>query len=103
MTEITQDVIVDLLPVYFSEEASEQTRRMVETYFAEHPDFEKMARRMHAKMLDAVPVQLAPNHEAKTFRRMKIGLAWVAVVVVALMALSAFAAVAIMFLVPGGG
>lgn len=42
---VTRDVVTDLLPVYFSGEASEDSRRLVEEYFREHPDFERIARR----------------------------------------------------------
>jgi len=98
MTEITQDLVMDLLPVYFSGEASDQTRRIVETYFAENPAFEQMARRLHAKMLDAVPVGLSPDHEAKTFYQMKVRLAWGVLVLVGVLAIAAFAGAAILFL-----
>jgi hypothetical protein len=42
---VTRDVITDLLPVYFSGEASEETKQLVEIYFRENPDFERTARR----------------------------------------------------------
>lgn len=42
---VTRDVITDLLPVYFSGEASDDTKRLVEDYFHEDPDFERIARR----------------------------------------------------------
>lgn len=42
---VTRDVITDLLPVYFSGEASEGTKQLVEDYFHEDPDFERIARR----------------------------------------------------------
>ena len=41
---ITEDVIIDLLPAYFSGEASAATCALVEEYFRAHPDFEKAAR-----------------------------------------------------------
>ena len=41
---ITQGVVNDLLPVYFSGEASNDTRSLVEDYFRENPEFERMAR-----------------------------------------------------------
>jgi hypothetical protein len=41
---ITPDVVADLLPVYFSGEASSDTKSLVEDYFTENPDFERMAR-----------------------------------------------------------
>lgn len=42
---VTRDVVTDLLPVYFSGEASEDTKRLMEDYFRENPDFERIARR----------------------------------------------------------
>jgi hypothetical protein len=42
---LEREVIVDLLPAYFSGEASAATRALVEEYFHEHPDFETAARR----------------------------------------------------------
>lgn len=41
---LTRDVVTDLLPAYFSGEASEDTRRLVEEYFRGNPDFERIAR-----------------------------------------------------------
>lgn len=42
---VTRDVITDLLPVYFSGEASDDTKQLVEGYFRDDPDFERIARR----------------------------------------------------------
>jgi hypothetical protein len=42
--KLERDVIVDLLPAYFSGEASAATRMLVEDYFRQDPDFEKFAR-----------------------------------------------------------
>jgi len=41
---VTREVMTDLLPVYFSGEASEDTKQLVENYFRENPDFERIAR-----------------------------------------------------------
>ena len=41
---ITRDVMSDMLPVYFSGEASEDTKRLMEEYFQQNPDFERIAR-----------------------------------------------------------
>jgi hypothetical protein len=42
--KVEQDVIIDLLPAYFSGEASAATRALVEDYFRQYPEFEKTAR-----------------------------------------------------------
>lgn len=42
--KLEREVIIDLLPAYFSGEASAATRALVEEYFREHPEFEQSAR-----------------------------------------------------------
>ena len=42
--KLEREVIIDLLPAYFSGEASAATRALVEEHFREHPDFERSAR-----------------------------------------------------------
>jgi hypothetical protein len=42
--KVERDVIIDLLPAYFSGEASAATRALVEDYFRQYPEFEKTAR-----------------------------------------------------------
>ncbi len=42
--KLERDVIIDLLPAYFSGEASAATRALVEEYFHDNPEFEKTAR-----------------------------------------------------------
>lgn len=57
---VTRDVITDLLPVYFSGEASEDTKQLVEGYFHGDPDFERIARRAAtplATLRAAAPLQ----------------------------------------------
>ena len=41
---ITRDVVTDLLPLYFSGEASADTRVLVEAYFLQDPEFARLAR-----------------------------------------------------------
>src|SRR6185312_7699528 len=42
--KLAKEVIIDLLPAYFSGEASVPTRALVEDYFRENPEFEREAR-----------------------------------------------------------
>jgi anti-sigma factor RsiW len=76
VTEVTREVIIDLLPAYFSGEASEQTRQLVEGYFEGDPEFARMARHMNDKLLQAVPVELPQNHQMKTLRRAQSATMW---------------------------
>lgn len=41
---VTREVVTDLLPIYFAGEASGDTKVLVEDYFRQDPDFERIAR-----------------------------------------------------------
>ena len=64
---ITQEVVTDLLPVYFSGEASNDTKSLVEDYFRENPDFERMARSAGTALetLRAAPPTAADSEKEK--------------------------------------
>jgi len=62
--KVEREVIVDLLPAYFSGEASGATQTLVEEYFREHPDFEKTARSSNGP-LETLKVPVAALDEAK--------------------------------------
>lgn len=69
---ITRDVMTDLLPVYFSGEASEDTKQLVETYFRENPDFEWIARRAAMpleQLRRAAPVRAEAEREKYALQR----------------------------------
>lgn len=62
--KVTRDVLKDLLPLYFSGEASGDTRTLVEEYFRENPEFEREARES-AKSLESLrgTIAVAPDAE----------------------------------------
>jgi hypothetical protein len=61
--KLEREVIIDLLPAYFSGEASAATRALVEEYFREHPDFEQSARKA-GQSLETLKVAPSPvDHE----------------------------------------
>jgi hypothetical protein len=45
---VTRDVIYDLLPAYFSGDASADTQALIEEFFVSDPEFGRMARRFHS-------------------------------------------------------
>lgn len=70
--KITRDVITDLLPVYFSGEASADTRVLVEEFFKQDPEFARLAQDERSQtMLKPIPVRLPPEHEKTTMARTK--------------------------------
>jgi hypothetical protein len=72
MTKLTRDVISDLWPLYVTGEASADTRRLVEEFLASDPSFEKTLREAASDPLSAcLPPSLPPDHQLKTFDRIK--------------------------------
>ena len=50
-----QDIVLDLLPLYFSDEASPASRALVDAYFAAHPSFERSMRASQQARPDLPP------------------------------------------------
>jgi hypothetical protein len=64
MINLPEEVIIDLLPAYFSNEASETSRAIIDAYFLAHPEF---AATMRASQNDALGVLGdAPVNSSKT-------------------------------------
>ncbi|HKV49524.1 MAG TPA: hypothetical protein VJN69_15630 [Candidatus Acidoferrales bacterium] len=74
---ITREVVTDLLPIYFSGEASGDTKVLVEDYFRHDPDFERVARAA-AKPLEtlraAAPIAAGAEKEKRDLERIFLGL-----------------------------
>jgi hypothetical protein len=70
--KVTREVITDLLPVYFSGEASPDTGTLVEEFFKRDPEFARLAQDERSRtMLNPLPVNLPPEHEKITLARTK--------------------------------
>src|SRR5262249_3236198 len=61
--KLEREVIIDLLPAYFSGEASAATRALVEEYFREHPEFEQSARSAGSTLQHLHVPALSPDPE----------------------------------------
>ena len=74
---VTREVVMDLLPIYFSDEASADTKMLVEDYFRQDPDFERIARSA-AKPLEtlraAVPIAASSQKEKRDLESVLWGL-----------------------------
>ncbi len=69
--KITEDVIMDLLPVYLANEASEDTMDLVETYFKDHPEFATRTKQMNMQLSALQESEPAPNQEKEILMRVK--------------------------------
>jgi hypothetical protein len=67
MSEVTRNVILDLLPLYVAGEASTDTNALVAQYLKSDPELAKTADRLAAPNLSEVPVPLAREAEMKAY------------------------------------
>jgi len=72
---ITQDVVVDLLPVYLSGEASRDTKALIEEFARQNPDFagsleaQKREFESQKELLKSSSGPLSADHEMRTLAR----------------------------------
>jgi len=74
---VTREVVTDLLPVYFSGEASADTKVLVEDYFRQDPGFERVARSAATPLetlRTAAPIAAAPEREKRDLQSVLWGL-----------------------------
>jgi anti-sigma factor RsiW len=76
--KVTRDVIIDLLPAYFSGEGSADTGALVEEFFKQDPEFAELAKEKKSEeLLKQLPVNPLPkDHERETLIRTKNMLQW---------------------------
>jgi len=68
--KVTRDVVADLLPLYFGDEASADSRALVDAYFAEDPEFARQARaHPEASLPHAESSTLLEETEMQTLQR----------------------------------
>jgi hypothetical protein len=69
---ITQDVINDLLPLYFSDECSDDTRAIVDEYQKAHPEFAEEMKKISAiPQRPAIPTTRIQGNEMESLQRTK--------------------------------
>jgi len=74
---VTREVVTDLLPIYFGGEASGDTKVLVEDYFRQDPDFERIARsaaRPLETLRAAAPIAASSEREKRDLESILWGL-----------------------------
>ena len=67
--EITRQVILDLLPLYLANEASADTRALVEEYLETDPELARMATQSAATDLSAgIPIPLTKEDQMEAYK-----------------------------------
>ena len=87
--EITRNVILDLLPLYLEDEASADTRALVENYLESDPTLAKLAER--SAMIDLskdIPIPLVKEDQMEAYKEAKRMILQRTMIVAALIALA---------------
>ena len=100
---VTRDVILDLLPLYLSGEASSETRELVKEHLDNDPDLARLASQWKERLPESPPVPVNPDAQAVAYQEAKRQIAnrvitVAAVVAIGTLFLAATALVAAMFL-----
>ena len=91
MTKITRNIILDLLPLYLADEASQDTRELVEEYLKSDKELAKMAKESKTLNLpEDVPVPLEKDQALQLYiegkRQITIRMAIIGLTIVIAMA-----------------
>jgi ABC-type dipeptide/oligopeptide/nickel transport system permease component len=75
--EVHKNIILDLLPMYLANEASPETRELVEEYMDSDKDLAKIIRiqKESLKFTKDIPVPLSQEDQITAFRKSRIQLA----------------------------
>ena len=104
--EISRNVILDLLPLYIADEASPETRALVEEYLDSDPELAKIADKLSgAELLDEVPIPITKEHEMEAYQEAKLQqrryiITLVAVIAVVFLFMMAAALAGLFLLIP---
>jgi anti-sigma factor RsiW len=71
MMPVTRDVIVDLLPLYLSDEASPDTRMLVQEHLEGDPNLAQLAARWKDRLPEPPPAPVSPDAQAMAYREAK--------------------------------
>lgn len=75
MIAVSRDIIIDLLPLYFADEASPASRALVEDYLAAHPDFADTMRASQ-EATASIPANSPENAGHRAIKRIRTELGW---------------------------
>ena len=64
--KITEDIILDLLPIYFEGEVSKDSQSLIESYFDDNPDFAIRMRKEFEQGLPELPIIQHPQEHKMT-------------------------------------
>lgn len=94
--EITRNVILDLLPLYLADEASEDTKRLVGEYLKSDPELAAMAKKAATGGApEEIPVPLTKESTLETYQEAKRALLNRTIIIASILSASAVAVLAL--------
>ena len=99
--EINKNIILDLLPIYLSNEASSETKELVEKYLAENKDIARIVQiqRESLNISSKIPVPLSRDHQITAYKKSRIQIA-LTIVFAAMVLLALLGVLVFMFITP---
>jgi anti-sigma factor RsiW len=71
--EISRNVILDLLPLYIADEASPETRALIEDFLTTDPELAKITKQLaQAELKSEVPTPIRKEHEMEAYQEAKL-------------------------------
>ena len=104
--EIPRSVILDLLPLYIADEASPESRLLVEEYLGTDPELATIAEKLSAaELIEEVPIPITKEHEMEAYQEAKLQqrryiITLVAVIAIIFLFMMAAALAGLFFLIP---
>jgi anti-sigma factor RsiW len=71
MMAVTRDVILDLLPLYLSDEASPDSQVLVKEHLDSDPELAQLATKWKERLPEAPPAPVNPDAQAVAYREAK--------------------------------
>jgi hypothetical protein len=85
--DITRNVILDLMPLVLADEASDDTRRLVELYLKQDPEFARLVEKSASLDLSAeIPTPLTEEDQMEAYKQAQRLIFWRTVVIAILIA-----------------
>ena len=103
---VTRDVILDLLPLYLSDEASADSQALIKQHLDDDPELARLATSWRERLPDTPPAPVNPDAQALAYAEAKKQIAnrvitLAAFIAVGIFILTAFAMMAAMWLLVG--
>ena len=71
--EISRNVVLDLLPLYIADEASSETRQLVDQYLASDPELANIAKKLsNSELISEVPIPINKEREMEVYEEAKL-------------------------------